>query len=333
MNNFKKVGLTALAGSLALISVAQAETVLSGSTEATYTTSDEATVGNPIGLSNDIFIKSSGEFNNGWGYSAHLNFTGQDMTADSNSLTIDMGDLGSLIVDQGTEAAGISGMENFGNPSAYEEADHNVSSLDDTLDGNATGVIGYNNTYAGVTLSLELQPSSTGAKKEAGAFSGAGSTGSNYNWMVKAAVPGIDGLTLAGGAGKTKVKGAAAGVNDDEQFSLGARYTFGNITAGYQIVETQSGALGADGNSGEMYGVAVNINENFSVSYSVADMTVDKIAAGAAAVDVTEESTGISAAYTMGSASVRMSYNEADNVGGVAGVKDDNTEISLALAF
>ena len=51
-------------------------------------------------------------------------------------------------------------------------------------------------------------------------------------------------------------------------------------------------------------------------------------------VDVTtEESTGISAAYSMGSASVRFSYNEADNVGGVAGAKDDNTEISLALAF
>ena len=50
-------------------------------------------------------------------------------------------------------------------------------------------------------------------------------------------------------------------------------------------------------------------------------------------VDVTEESTGISAAYSMGSASVRFSYNEADNVGGVTGVKDDNTEISLALSF
>jgi len=35
----------------------------------------------------------------------------------------------------------------------------------------------------------------------------------------------------------------------------------------------------------------------------------------------------------MGSASVRLSHNEADNVGGVTGAKDDNTEISLALSF
>ena len=40
MNNLKKVGLTALAGSLAVFSVAQADLVLSGSAEATYTTSD-----------------------------------------------------------------------------------------------------------------------------------------------------------------------------------------------------------------------------------------------------------------------------------------------------
>ena len=68
MNNFKKIGLTALAGSLALISVAQAEVVLSGSSEATYTTSDETSTGNPIGYSNEFNIDASGEFNNGWTY-------------------------------------------------------------------------------------------------------------------------------------------------------------------------------------------------------------------------------------------------------------------------
>ena len=68
------------------------------------------------------------------------------MAADSNSLVIGMGDLGSIGIDQGVELFGISGMTNFGNPSAYEEADHGVSTLDDQLDANASGVIGYNGT-------------------------------------------------------------------------------------------------------------------------------------------------------------------------------------------
>ena len=327
MNNFKKIGLTALAGSLALISVAQAEVVLSGSSEATYTTSDESSTGNPIGYSNDFNIDASGEFNNGFTYTTHFNFAGQDMGADSNSLVIGMGDLGSIGIDQGVELFGISGMTNFGNPSAYEEADHGVSSLDDTLDGNASGVIGYNGSFSGVSLSLEYQPTTSASTQQAGVFSGAGDTASNINYMVSAAIPGVDGLTIA--AGHSKDSNDVAGTTEDQELTYGARYTFSNVTVGYQIIETQSGTVGAAGYNGETYGVAVNVNENFSVSYNIADMTSDN----PSAVNVTEESTGISAAYAMGSASVRFSYNEADNVGGVAGQKDDNTEISLALAF
>ena len=327
MNNFKKIGLTALAGSLALISVAQAEVVLSGSSEATYTTSDESSSGNPIGYSNDFFIKASGEFNNGFTYATHLNFTGQDMAADSNSLVIGMGDLGSIGIDQGVELFGISGMENFGNPSAYEEADHGVSSLDDQLDGNATGVIGYNGSFSGVSLSVEYQPTTTGTTSQAGTFEGGGSTGSNINFMVSSAVPGVDGLTVAFGHSKDSTD--LANTVEDQELTYGARYTFSNVTVGYQVIETQSGTAAAAGYNGETYGIAVNVNENFSVSYNVADMEVDN----PSSTNVTEESTGISAAYSMGSASVRFTYNEADNVGGVAGIKDDNTELSLALAF
>ena len=249
------------------------------------------------------------------------------MAADSNSLVIGMGDLGSIGIDQGVELFGISGMTNFGNPSAYEEADHSVSSLDDTLDGNASGVIGYNGSFSGVSLSLEYQPTADATVQEAGAFQGGGSTGSNVNYMLSASVPGVDGLTVAYGASKDSTD--IAGATEDKEMSYGARYTFSNVTVGYQVVETQSGTVGAAGHNGEMYGIAVNVNENFSLSYNVADMTVDN----PSATDVTEESTGISAAYSMGSASVRFSYNEADNVGGITGVKDDNTELSLALAF
>jgi len=327
MNNFKKIGLTALAGSLALMSVAQAEVVLSGSSEATYTSSDENSSGNPIGYSNDFNIDATGEFSNGWTYTTHFNFAGQDMGADSNSLVIGMGDLGSIGIDQGVELFGISGMTNFGNPSAYEEADHGVSTLDDQLDANASGVIGYNGSFAGVSISIEYQPTTAATVQEAGAFSGVGGTGSNINYMVSAAVPGIEGLTLAAGASQDS--NDVAGTVEDKEMTMGARYTMGNITAGYQVSEIQSGTGGSAGYNGTFYGVAVNVNENLSVSYNIADLEVDN----PSSTNVTEEATGLSVAYSMGSASVRLSHNEADNVSGVTGAKDDNTEISLALSF
>ena len=50
MNNLKKVGLTALAGSLAAVSAHAAEMSVSGATLLTYTTEDTTEVtGNPFG--------------------------------------------------------------------------------------------------------------------------------------------------------------------------------------------------------------------------------------------------------------------------------------------
>ena len=49
MNNLKKVGLTALAGSLAAVSANAAEMSVSGATVLTYTTKDTTEVtGNPL---------------------------------------------------------------------------------------------------------------------------------------------------------------------------------------------------------------------------------------------------------------------------------------------
>ncbi len=102
----------------------------------------------------------------------------------------------------------------------------------------------------------------------------------------------------------------------------------GAVTVGYQQsdVNNNGGSLGARVTA---YGIAFNVNENFSVSYSINDN--EKTNAGSA--HVTEESKGYQAAYSMGSASVRLAINSADNVDGTVGVTADNTELSLALAF
>ena len=60
MNNFKKVGLTALAGSLAAISANAAEMTVSGATLLTYTTEDTSEVtGNPFGMKTNLGFTAS----------------------------------------------------------------------------------------------------------------------------------------------------------------------------------------------------------------------------------------------------------------------------------
>ena len=328
MNNFKKVGISALAGSLAMFSV-NADIVISGSSEVTYANNSGGTIamnGNPFGMSHDFNITGSGELDNGFTYTVNTNLAGQDMAPDSSILKLDMGDLGTLGFDQGSGAFGISTLENEV-PTAYEEADHGVGTLGHGIDavGN-TNVIGYSNTLAGVGISLQINPDvSTQTATEAGGNSGEGKTGSNWNMAITMAVPEVDGLTLAAGYSETDNIGA---VTDNEEMTAAINYTMGAVSVGYQqsVVDNKGGSTGALVTA---YGVAFNVNENLSLSYSINDN--EKTNAGAA--HVTEESKGYQAAYSMGSASVRLAINEADNVGGVKGVIAENTELSLALAF
>jgi len=337
MKNIRKIGLSALAGSLAMFSAAQAEMSISGSAEMTYTStegtgaaSSASQTGNPFGMEHAINFTGSGEMDNGFTYSVNTNIAGQDMATDSNILTLDMGAMGEIGFDQGVGAYGIAALEN-NVPTAYEEADHNVGTVGHAIDATSssnTNVIGYKNTFAGVGVNLRYNPSIGSTANQAGSTSGTGDA-SELSWVLTSAIPGIEGLSAAVGHAKTDFSTAAT--NDNEEWTASINYAAGPVSIGYQQSEVQSGTANTSGYDVTTYGIAFNVNENMSVSYNVNNATVDKT--GASAVDVDEESTGISAAYTMGSASLRVAFNEADGVNGVAADTKESTEISLALAF
>jgi len=336
MKNIRKIGLSALAGSLAMFSAAQAEMTISGGAEMTYTTtegsggaSSASQTGNPFGMEHSITFTGSGELDNGFTYSVSSNIAGQDAATDSSILTMDMGAIGSVSFDQGAGGFGISALEN-NVPTAYEEADHNVGTVGHAIDattGSNTNVIGYKNSFAGVGINVRYNPSiGATSNVQAGATGGTGDA-SELSWALTSAVPGFDGLSVALGHAKTDYTTAAT--NDSEELTASINYAVGPVSVGYQQSEVQSGAAGANGHNVTAYGIAFNVNENMSISYSVNEAEVDK----PSSTNVTEESTGISAAYTMGSASLRVAFNEADGVNGVAADTKESTEISLALAF
>ena len=106
--NIKKIGLSALAGSLAMVSANAVELAVSGKTEVTYMSKELASTGNPFGMGNAITFSGSGDVN-GLGtatYTAVLGDQGQASTTTSEtfasaSLMLDMGDMGTVGFDQG----------------------------------------------------------------------------------------------------------------------------------------------------------------------------------------------------------------------------------------
>ena len=330
MDKLRKVGLSALAGSLAMFS-ASADITVGGSGEFTYANSGGTTddTGNAYGLSHVISFTGTGEMDNGWSYSVFTGTAGQDLATDSNSLSITMGDLGTFSFDQGVGIAGITTLKNEV-PTAYEEAGHGVSGSGNSLDGAGnTSALGYASpSWGGLALSLEYHPSVSSASSQAGGVSGAGETSSNVNYALTFAPSMIEGLTLAYGSSTTDVMSSST-ANDDEEMTMAVNYVNGGLSLGYQVSEVQSGTAGANGNNVEEFGIAFAINENLSVSYNQADNEDD----APSSTNITEDSSGISAAYTMGSASFRLAVNEADNVNGVSGITDENMELSLKLSF
>ena len=98
MNNLKKLGVTALAGSLAAVSAQAGEMSMNGSANMTYYTTSKSE-GKGIGTDKGLTVSGSGELDNGWTFSIYTYFSdGIDISSHATSLT--MGSMGTITAGQ-----------------------------------------------------------------------------------------------------------------------------------------------------------------------------------------------------------------------------------------
>jgi outer membrane protein OmpU len=336
--NIKKIGLSALAGSLAMVSANAVELAVSGKSEVTYVTQDGGVTGNPFGMGNSIAFSGSGDVNGMTAtYFAAINDNGQSSAVTtevfaSSSLMLDMGDAGTIGFDQGVGEFGVGTIDDK-MPYAYEEIWTNTGASNGLRAAGGSNVLGYKNSMSGVNLSVELDPghSATTGNSGDGASTGAGTTDSGYNFAITSSelAPGVN---MGAGFGSESQSG---GVNtSDAEYMTGfATYAVGGATVGIQMSEASGGAAGAADNEVLIYGASFSVNENLAISLN--QMTNSYKKAGVSA-DVDAETTGIGASYTMGSAAVRVLASETQNLGGAnnTGTPDvEHVEVSLMLAF
>ena len=329
MNNLKKIGLSALAGSLVAISANAAELSVSGSVEVTYTdtggTVGNEITGNSFGAKSDMTFTGSGDV--GFG-TVTMNRALSDAGAITTSYqTLDMGDMGTVSFDSTAgQLVGIAANDDL-MPTAYEEVWTGVSGSGIAGVG-STNVIGYTNTFAGVSISAGYTNAEGSGQTGESASSGAGFHGSTRD--VYLSMSPIDGLTIGAGQSVNSSTDTSTTSSDTVESVANIVYTMGPVSAGYRMGESEDGTASAASHAITGWSVAFNVNDNFAVSYGELENEQNAIGATAA---ITEEVTGLSAAYTMGAASVRFNHSESSNDGHVSTVDDETTEISLALSF
>ena len=319
MTNLKKVGLTALAGTLATITAVQAaEVTVSGIAQMSYTTKSvdttalDETSSDAFGQDTKIKFSASGEMDNGMTASWMHHHSGGGIF--SSLVSLDMGDMGTLYMDQGN--AGRQGITTIQDkvPNAGEQVWDDTGSGSDDHGTVAQGVanVGTGNTL-GYAVSSGMMKLSAGLSYN---------NGSQESFAVT--------FTDVGGSGLSAGAGMATSQNvdlttEDDVDTVFATYTMGSFTVGAQktSVDAESATSDIERNA---YGVSMAVNENFSISYGISDTEFDE--SGLA----DEENSGVSASYTTGGMKLGIIHNQKDNLNG--GATDmEMTELQLTFAF
>jgi outer membrane protein OmpU len=325
MNNLKKIGLTALAGSMVAFSAQALEMSVSGTAKMTYvdeggSQNNEDITGNPYGFDQTVAFNGSGDSPLGTISLMHVH---NGSATSSSLLTIDMGDSGKLTLDNGVGAEGAGTIKDMlprasGAEQAWDDTDGDAYYLDTA----SAGAWGYSNTFGNISLSL-------GYAKKGGGMSGDDANAdagddSDKSIAVKMAV--MDGMNVGYGYAETDNATSVLG-NNVEQTGY-VTYAAGPVTLGYQMTDINKETVGGD-NDSKMYGIAVNLNDSAAVSYNRRDVSLDD----ANGTKSDHEDTGIAASYTVGNMTVSAFNNKANNVGGTADKEDEVTQVTVSFAF
>jgi len=306
MTNLKKLGLTALAGSLVATTGYAGSLDVTGAAKVSYTSGDTSeTSGNPFSMTRDINFAGSGEMDNGMTIS-YFQLLGAGAFS-SSGLTLDMNDAGSVTFMNGTSGGhGISSYEDK-MPTASEQ-------VWDDLDGQANGVLtgnkankfGYGTTFAGANVSVDYNKQQDGGSAKS---------------------IGVDFAPMDGAMLFIAQSDEYAGPNaSTDQVTFGGTYTTGGITAGIQRTSIDLSTVNTDQDRTHI-AASFAVNEDLSVSWGMS--TVEFESSGTS----DQEDSGFGVSYTMGSMSLTAAFNSSDNVGGTSGTDDEHKEIGLAFAF
>lgn len=316
MNNLKKIGLSALAGSLVAFSATAGEMTVTGNA-GLYMTDGSKTGKTTFSNSDHVTFSGTTELDNGYDVTFSLQLDGDeadDGVIDNHSVTINTNGMGTIVY-AGHGGSSAMSMNDDKTPNAYEEAWDGLGTSAIVINGHgANDMITYTSeSFGGAVFTVAFVPG------EATAATGNKSTYVDYGVTVTPEA--VDGLTLGVAMGTTEI---TAGTEVDES-TMYATYAYGSFTVGYQTSEYDA-PTSTDSDDSTAFGISYAVNDDLSISYN--EHTAD---VGSSTTD--QESDGVSVSYTMGGITIAGHKNEMSAVNGVSGTDDEGYEVALTFAF
>ena len=308
MNKLKRVGLTALAGSLVATSVYAGSLDVTGSWGIDYDSKDsDETTGGAFSMGDSVTFTGSGETD--WGHAFTVVYELDGGTYDDMYMTYDMGDSGKITFGGSSKAgSGINSISEIV-PSAEDDAyDYTGDATAYGVVGGSTGTdnIGYDVTFGDFAVSLENEKIANGSDRSIG-----------LKWT------GVDGLTVVAGMEEYDTADANGGSEGD---TVGIKYATGGFTFGYQISNVDNLGSGEVDYDGTHMGATFAINDNMSVGYNRQKADISN-------KDNDEVNSAITASYTSGSMTVKGYAAKTEDVGGTATNDDEGKGVGVSFSF
>ena len=335
MKNITKVGLSALAGALAITSVNAGEMTISGSMEASYTKgSGYLTTGNPLGMDKELSVTGSGELDNGTTVSYKQTIT--DAMAFNDSELVFGNVLGMATVAMTSTGSPISAIDDV-TPTAFEEANALIGSIDDV--NGMDGTYGIRVTMAdvmGTGFKVDAMYTTDVGSGDAQADNGTSGDDGNTSddgkeITITGSVPMVEGLDVGLGYytqdGSHNVDSGEYGQDEGTAY---IKYSTGPVSLGYQkgVVTDYTGGAEETQFTNNYYGISYKVSDSLSVSYN--EMDSRKVVGG---TDVEQDFDSISLSYTVGGMTIGVADAEVSNAGYNSGRTADETSVSLSIAF
>ena len=313
MNNLKKVGLTALAGTLVSVSANALDLSVTGGASISFAGEEGVETGNGWSMNDGLTFTASGEMDNGFNVTVKQVIDSSDGAAaaimDTRQLTIDMGDNGVLTFTGDGGSSVLDAVDDV-TPTANEEAWADVTGA-----SAAPGGTGGNNMFHysisslmdGVKLSASYTPSNGTTEVESSSDYGIEYTG-------------VEGLTIGVAQGEDNTS-ATAGI---ETTNMYIKYAMDSITVGFQTSEDDSETANSDIDFSAI-GVSYAVSDDMSISLN--SSTHDYESASLS----DQEALGISVSYTMGSMTLTANHNTIDNAAGDSA--DDRSGYAMSVGF
>ena len=335
MKNITKVGLSALAGALAFTSVQAGSMSISGSMEGSFTKKGGSSSSQPLGMDKELSITGSGELDNGVGVAYKQTTTDALAFSDSELVFTGVPMLGDASIALTSTGSPISAIDDV-TPTAFEEANATVGSIDDVNGSDGTYGIRYTLADAfGSGVKVDAMYFFQHGAGDANADNGVGNADNGnedgYEITLQGSVPGVDGLSLGVGyaeLNKSSKENGAISDSDQLEGTVYAKYSVGAFSLGAQRSAVNQAGLNDVLFDTTYLGISYAVSDNLSLSYN--EIESNKNQEG---TDIDQDLDSISISYTMGGMTIGILDADSSNDSYSSGSSKSARSVSMSIAF